>query len=144
MLSKETGSWLSFIVEVFILGLGFTSNAGMKVAVGVVNPSSTTGASSFDMGVLYAGDNVVTECIAIYNPTATESYLFKCGYVQWIQCKVRGQGVQDGIQIIKSFSDDGSGVTVAGTGGGSTVINVTGGVANISYTCKVFYRAIGF
>ena len=120
--------------------------AGMDVKTSVVNPMSGTGDGAFNFGVLYVGDNVVSECICIYNPTVENSYLYKCGYVQWIQMKVRGEGVQNTIQIIKSFSSDSSTVTITangtGSGSGQTVLNVSSGTANISYTARVFYRAL--
>jgi hypothetical protein len=124
--------------------LSFT-RAGFAVNVSVVNPMSTAGIGAFNFGDLHVGDNVVTECICIYNPTAENSYGYKCGYVQWIQMKVRGQGIQDTIQIIKSYSADSSTVTVtAGTGSAShnTILTVSNGVADISYTARVFYRAL--
>jgi hypothetical protein len=119
--------------------------AGFGIKTAVVNPMSTAGHGDFNLGELYVGDNVVSECIAIYNPTSEGSYTFKCGYVQWIQMKVRGQGVQNTIQVIKSNTADNSTVTVVGGGGNSahqTIIQVRSGVANISYTCRVFYRAL--
>jgi hypothetical protein len=120
--------------------------AGMDVKTSIVNPMSTTGAGAFNFGVLYVGDNVVSECICIYNPTVENSYLYKCGYVQWIQMKVRGEGIQNTIQIIKSFSSDSSTVTITangtGSGSGQTILTVSSGTANISYTARVFYRAL--
>ena len=124
--------------------VSFDNRAGMSQSLSIVNPSSTQGHSTFNVGTLYVGDNVVTEAIAIYNPTASTSYLYKCGYIQWIQVKVRGKGIQDGEQIIKSYTDDSSAVTVYGNSNGTTTVAVTAGTANISYSCKVFYRAIGF
>jgi hypothetical protein len=118
------------------------AGAGFKVVTSVVNPMSTLGIGAFNFGVLFVGDNVVTECICAYNPTAETSYTYKCGYVQWIQMKVRGQGVANTIQIIKSYSADGSTATITDTNSSSTLLTVTDGVPNISYTARVFYRAL--
>jgi hypothetical protein len=115
---------------------------GLKSAVLTLDSS---GDGDFNLGELYVGDNVVSECIAIYNPTTEGSHLYKCGYVQWIQMKVRGQGVQGTIEVIKSYTADTSTVNVVGGGGNNnhtTVIKVSGGVANTSYTARVFYRAL--
>jgi hypothetical protein len=126
-----------------IYPLSFT-RAGFGVKSAVVNPMSTQGIGAFNFGDLFIGDNVVTECICIYNPTDELNYTFRCGYVQWIQMKIRGTGIQNSIQIIKSYSADSSTVTV--TPGGSvnqnTVLIVNSGVADISYTARVFYRAL--
>jgi uncharacterized protein (UPF0297 family) len=121
--------------------LSFT-RAGFNVVTSVVNPMSTLGIGAFNFGVLFVGDNVVTECICAYNPTAETSYTYKCGYVQWIQMKVRGQGVANTIQIIKSYSADGSTATITEPTSSSTLLTVTDGVPNISYTARVFYRAL--
>jgi len=119
------------------------AGAGFAVKSAVVNPMSTLGIGAFNFGELFVGDNVVTECICVYNPTAETSYGNKCGYVQWIQIKVRGTGI-DGIQIIKSYSADSSTVTVTagGSNSHSSVLTVSSGTANISYTARVFYRAL--
>ena len=115
--------------------------AGFGVKSVVVNPMSGEGAGSFNFGTLFVGDNVVTECICIYNPTVEGDYGFKCGYVQWIQMKVRGEGIGNTIQIIKFFSSDSSTVTITESSG-SSILNVSSGTADISYTARVFYRSL--
>ena len=109
---------------------------GVQSAVVTMNGSGT---GVFNFGSLFVGDNVVTECICVYNPTAESSYTYKSGYVQFIQLKVRGTGIL-GISGIKTYASGGTSAFLSASGS-STVLTVQYAVANISYTARVFYRA---